>query len=66
MVQKQFLLKKVADLVVMDQNLFKVAPTALENVQVAMTVFNGKIVYDRSKTAKTNEKVIEVADGHGH
>ena len=57
---------KVADLVVMDQNLFKVAPTALENVQVVMTVFNGKIVYDRSKTAKTNEKVIEVADGHGH
>ncbi|AYO56139.1 amidohydrolase [Acinetobacter wuhouensis] len=57
---------KSADLVVMDQNLFKVVPSALENVQVVMTVFNGKIVYDRSKARKANEKITEVADGHAH
>lgn len=57
---------KSADLVVMDQNLFKVAPSALENAQVVMTVFNGKIVYDRSKTTKANEKITEVADEHSH
>lgn len=57
---------KAADLVIMDQNLFKVAPTALENAQVVMTVFNGKVVYDRSKVTTKNEKVTEVADGHDH
>lgn len=46
--------------------LFKVAPTALENAQVVMTVFNGKVVYDRSKVTTKNEKVTEVADGHDH
>lgn len=58
---------KAADLVVMSQNLFNVAPTALEKVEVLMTVFNGKVIYDReAKSDKKNEIVTEVADGHGH
>lgn len=58
---------KAADLVVMSENLFNVAPAALEKSEVVMTVFNGKIVYDRdAKNAKENEIITEVADGHDH
>ena len=58
---------KAADLVVMSQNLFNIAPSVLENTDVVMTVFNGKIVYDRdAKNSKDNEMVAEVADGHNH
>ncbi|MBU3848895.1 MAG: amidohydrolase [Candidatus Acinetobacter avistercoris] len=58
---------KAADLVVMSQNLFKIQPAALESSEVVMTVFNGKIVYDReANKTKANEMVTEVADGHDH
>ncbi|WP_213073393.1 amidohydrolase [Acinetobacter sp. ANC 4779] len=59
---------KAADLVVMDQDLFKLQADKLEDSQVLMTVFHGKVVYDDLKgTAKAkNEIVIEVDDGHKH
>ena len=36
---------KLADLVVLDQNLFKIPPDAIPDTKVWMTVFNGQILY---------------------
>jgi hypothetical protein len=41
---------KLADLVVLDQNLFKIPPETIREVRVAMTVFDGRIVFERSKS----------------
>jgi predicted amidohydrolase YtcJ len=40
---------KLADLVVLDQNLFKIAPEKIKDARVTLTVVGGKIVYDRSE-----------------
>jgi hypothetical protein len=39
---------KLADLVVLDRDLFKIAPEKIKEAQVLLTVVGGKIVYDRS------------------
>lgn len=39
---------KLADIVVLDQNLFKIAPEKIKDAKVTMTIFGGKIVYDSS------------------
>ncbi|MBN1328096.1 MAG: amidohydrolase [Candidatus Heimdallarchaeota archaeon] len=39
---------KVADLVVLDKDLYKIDPDAIKDVQVHMTFFNGKIVYKKA------------------
>ncbi len=38
---------KMADLVILDQDLFKIAPERIKDVKVTMTVVGGKIVYRR-------------------
>lgn len=38
---------KQADLVILDQNLFSVAPSEIEEVRVLKTYFNGELVYAR-------------------
>ncbi|MBA3010649.1 MAG: amidohydrolase [Proteobacteria bacterium] len=38
---------KLADMVVADQNIFKIAPENIAETQVLLTVFDGKIVYER-------------------
>lgn len=38
---------KLADLVVLDRNLFEIPPEDIENAKVQMTVCNGKIVYKK-------------------
>ena len=38
---------KYADLVVLDQDIYAVAPENIKNVQVEMTVVDGEIVYRR-------------------
>ena len=38
---------KSADFIVLDRNLFKVAPTAISDVRVDLTVFQGREVYQR-------------------
>jgi predicted amidohydrolase YtcJ len=43
---------KLADLVVLDQDLFKIAPEGIKDARVAMTIAGGRVVYDRS--AKTD------------
>jgi len=39
---------KLADLVVLDQDIFQIEPTALDKVRVLLTVMDGKIVYEAS------------------
>ena len=38
---------KSADLIVLDQNLFKISPEKISETKVEMTVFEGRIVYER-------------------
>ena len=38
---------KLADLVVLSENIFQLSDQALHNVQVDMTIFDGEIVYER-------------------
>ncbi len=38
---------KLADLVVLDQNLFKIAPEKIKDAKVTMTILGGTIVYSR-------------------
>ena len=38
---------KLADLVVLDQNLFKIAPEKIKDAKVTMTIVGGKIVFGR-------------------
>jgi predicted amidohydrolase YtcJ len=40
---------KLADLVVLDQNLFEIAPEKIKDVRVNLTVVGGKVVYDRAE-----------------
>jgi predicted amidohydrolase YtcJ len=37
---------KIADLVVLEKNLFQVPPREIHNVATEMTVFDGRIVFD--------------------
>ncbi len=39
---------KTADLVVLDKNLFEIAPLDIHKVQVDMTVLGGKVVFSRT------------------
>jgi predicted amidohydrolase YtcJ len=41
---------KLADLVVLDQNLFKIAPEKIKDAHVTLTIAGGRIVYDRSES----------------
>ena len=40
---------KLADIVVLDKNLFKIPPDEIINTRVGMTIFDGKIVYEKTK-----------------
>ena len=42
---------KLADLIVLDQDLFKVAPSEIHKTQVLLTMVGGKIVYQASEMA---------------
>ena len=39
----------LADLVVLDQDPFRVQPQALKDVKVLLTIAGGRVVYDRTK-----------------
>jgi predicted amidohydrolase YtcJ len=43
---------KLADLVVLSDNIFKIDPVQIEKVKVELTVFDGKVVYERSATRR--------------
>ena len=38
---------KLADLIVIDQNLFKIEPQAISDTKVLLTLFGGKPVYGK-------------------
>jgi len=38
---------KKADLVVLDNNLFDVDPYSIHQIEVVMTIFDGKVIYRR-------------------
>lgn len=38
---------KLADLVVLSDDIFTIPPEAIEKTQVDMTIFDGKVVYER-------------------
>ena len=38
---------KLADLIVLDQNIFKIDPDNIPDTRVDLTLFDGKIVYER-------------------
>ena len=40
---------KYADFIIIDNDIFNINPTEIENTKVIMTCFNGKIVYKREK-----------------
>ena len=42
---------KAADMIVLNRNLFKIAPDSIIDTKVVYTIFAGKIVYD-AKTPK--------------
>jgi hypothetical protein len=38
---------KLADLVVLSDDIFTIQPEAIENTRVDMTIFDGKVIYQR-------------------
>jgi predicted amidohydrolase YtcJ len=43
---------KLADLVVLDRDLFKIPPQQIRDVKVVLTMVGGRIMYDRSSVAE--------------
>ena len=50
----------------MSHNLYKLKAEELENAQVLMTMFNGKILYDAQTDHTSKERVTEQPDSHDH
>lgn len=40
---------KFADMIILDQNLFKIAPDEIYGTEVEQTILGGKVVYNRAK-----------------
>jgi predicted amidohydrolase YtcJ len=40
---------KIADIVVFDRNLFEIAPAEISEARVDLTIFGGRVVYDRQR-----------------
>ena len=49
---------KLADMIVLDKNLFEIAATEIGKTNVLRTVFNGSVIYD-AKSDPTGEEAIE-------
>ena len=45
---------KMADLVVLEKNLFDVEPEDIAKTEVVYTMMNGKLTYDATATSKAN------------
>jgi predicted amidohydrolase YtcJ len=43
---------KLADIIILDRNLFQIPPYEIHNASVVQTIFNGKIVYKEGKIDK--------------
>jgi predicted amidohydrolase YtcJ len=40
---------KLADLAVLSADIFTISPVEIEKVKVVMTIFDGRVIYDREK-----------------
>jgi predicted amidohydrolase YtcJ len=40
---------KLADLVILNQDIFKIDPVEIEKVKVTMTITDGRVVYEAAK-----------------
>lgn len=49
---------KLADLVVLDQNLLAINPVDIDKVEVVMTFFDGKMVYEKNSNTAAKDKSI--------
>ena len=38
---------KLADIVILDQNIFEIDPVQIENVNVVLTLMDGRVVYEK-------------------
>ena len=47
---------KMADLVVLDQDIFEIDPYSVHKTKVVMTVMDGKVVYEQSRDAVRNSR----------
>jgi predicted amidohydrolase YtcJ len=49
---------KLADMIILDRNLFQIEPTDIRNTEVLMTIVGGKIVYESPnwKTAAATKR----------
>lgn len=45
---------KMADLVVLEKNLFDIKPEEIADTEVVYTMMNGKLTYDATATSKAN------------
>ena len=43
---------KLADLVVLSDDIFSIPPEAIEKTRVDLTIFDGKVIYQRERNAK--------------
>ncbi len=39
--------REMADLVVLNRNIFKIQPDEIQKTKVKMTIFNGKVIYKK-------------------
>ncbi|MCU0335483.1 MAG: amidohydrolase [Chitinophagaceae bacterium] len=46
----------LADMIVLDQDVFRIDPSRIHSVKVDMTIFNGRPVYQRTTTTSNNSK----------
>ena len=53
---------KFADMVVLDQNLFKVDSKDIDKIRVLQTIMDGKIVYDRGKQGNEDVEAKDMLD----
>ena len=44
---------KLADIVILDRDLFKIPPEQIKDARVAMTIVGGRVVFERQKRAAT-------------
>lgn len=47
-------LGKLADIVILDRDLFAIAPDQIRDIKVEMTIVNGKVVYRRQNNVLTD------------
>ena len=53
---------KLADMIVLEQNLFEIEESAIDQVQVLQTYIGGRLVYDRARQGNEDVDASEMLD----